>query len=155
MFTETKLFQIRNGVRIRMKTLKYWVDIINRQNTNTWIHLKAYNNSIIDIRNVFRKFSLRVNRIVRVGYGPFTLGKASKPGDINQVSIPRTVGNYFYQYKKEKLNEKYEKVNKTKLKIEQSQQETTEQRYKEALRVLKNYKTKQNNGLLESQTKED
>jgi hypothetical protein len=53
---------------------------------------------------------------MRVSYGPFTLKNSNKPGYINQVEIPRTVGNYIYQHHKEKLNYKQEKINKTKLK---------------------------------------
>ena len=96
-----------------MKRLSYHVELIRKQNTNTWIHLKSYDNSIINIRHVFRKLSLRVNRLIRTRYGPFTLGNSTEPGEINEVEIPRTIGNYLYELHKDKLNKKLEKLDST------------------------------------------
>lgn len=116
MFTESKLNLIKKGVSINLKKIQYWVELIRKQTTNTWLHLKSYDNSLINIRHIFRKLSLRVNRIIRVSYGPFTLGSSSYPGEINRVEIPRTVGNYVYYHNKEKLSTALDKFEKTKIK---------------------------------------
>jgi len=60
MFSEEKLRKIRQGVYYNMKRIHLWVELIRKQNTNTWLHIKATNNNVQDIRNVFRKLSLRV-----------------------------------------------------------------------------------------------
>ena len=61
MFSEDKLRLIRQGVNINMKRIHLWVDLIRKQTTNTWLHVKTTNNNIHEIRNVFRKLSLRVS----------------------------------------------------------------------------------------------
>jgi len=60
MFSEEKLRKIRQGVFLNMKRVNLWVELIRKQTTNTWLHVKATNNNIHEIRNVFRKLSLRV-----------------------------------------------------------------------------------------------
>ena len=123
MFSEQKLNKIKSGITIKNKLIKYHCDIISKQTTNTWIHLKAYDNSLINIKHAFRKFSLRVCRVIRVGFGPFTLTTANLPGYINEVRIPRTVGNYLYEYKKEKMNSKLEKLDNTRIKVNHNKEQ--------------------------------
>jgi hypothetical protein len=117
MFSEQKLNKIKSGFMMKNRLIKYHCDIISKQTTNTWIHLKSNDNSIINIKHAFRKFSLRVCRVIRVGFGPFSLTTANLPGTINEVSIPRTVGNYLYEDKKEKMNNKLEKLDNTRIKV--------------------------------------
>lgn len=117
MFTEEKLNKIREGVTINMKKIKLWAEIINRQSANTWVHIKSNNNSIIDIRNVFRKFSLRVNRIIRVSYGPYRLGILKNPGDITEAPVEKSISSYmFYRYK-DKMQSAVRKLDETKLEL--------------------------------------
>lgn len=117
MFTDSKLQQIRNGIRIKMRLIKFWAELINKQNTNTWLHLKSYDNSIIDIRHVFRKLDLRVNRLIRTGYGPFTLGNCKNPGTFEEIPVPRSLGSGINEMNKQKLNKSIEKIENTKLKL--------------------------------------
>ena len=75
MFSEEKLMKIRKGIRMNgMMYGPYICELIKRQNTNTWLHMKLYEGRNNEIRRVMRKLSLRVNRLVRVSYGPYTLG---------------------------------------------------------------------------------
>lgn len=115
MFDEKKLDKIRNGVTINMKKIRFWAEVIRKQSTNTWLHIKATNNSIIDIRNMFRKLSLRVNRIIRIRYGPFTLENSRNPNDISETTVPKNVNNYLYYYYKDKVKEKLRKLDDTKI----------------------------------------
>ena len=115
MFTDEKLNKIRNGVNINMKPVKLWADVISKQNTNTWLHVKSYNNSLIDIRNVFRRLSLRINRILRTNYGPFTLGVLKNPGEITETNIPKVLHKYMYYRMKEKTQNMVRKLDDTKL----------------------------------------
>lgn len=140
LFTKEKLDQIRKGMKIHMKTMKYWVDLISKQNTNTWIHLKSNDNSIINIRHVFRKLSLRVNRLIRISYGPFTLDKSRKSGSVFEVEIPRTVGNYVSEFRRYKLNEIKEKVDKTRVKVKEEKEEFENKIIENAKRRMENEK---------------
>ena len=44
--------------------------------------MKLYQGKNNEIRRVMRKFSLRVNRLVRTDYGPYSLGTVPNPGDL-------------------------------------------------------------------------
>ena len=134
MFTEAKLNQIRQGIKIRMKTIKYWAEIIKKQNTNTWLHIKTHDNSLINIRQLFRKLSLRVNRLIRISYGPFTLNDSKNPGDIYQVEIPRTVGNYVTEFRRHKMSDAVDKLNETKILVKQ-EKESFEQKLIDSAKV--------------------
>jgi len=56
--------------------------VTNRQNTNTWLHMKLYEGKNNEIRRVMRKYSLRVNRLKRERYGPYTLELIPNPNDL-------------------------------------------------------------------------
>jgi 16S rRNA U516 pseudouridylate synthase RsuA-like enzyme len=115
MFTEDKLLKIRNGIRINGKIVKFWAEIVNRQNTNTWVHLKTYDNSLVNIRDVFTRLSLRVNRIIRMDYGPFSIGRVKQPGAITEIEIPRDINYLLMQRLKEKAQNSLRKLDDTKL----------------------------------------
>ncbi len=115
MMTEEKLNKIRQGLRIHMRPVKLWVELISKSSSNSWVHVKAYNNSIIDIRNAFRKLSLRVNRIIRVRFGPFTMGVLKNPGEITESSIPKELHRHMYFRYRQKLQIKLRKLDDTKL----------------------------------------
>jgi 23S rRNA pseudouridine2605 synthase len=63
MFNEDKLQRLRQGFTMNGRQYgPYIVDIINRQSTNTWLHMKLFEGKNNEIRKAMRKFSLRVNR---------------------------------------------------------------------------------------------
>lgn len=65
-FDEKKLAKIREGtVMAGRKYGPYIVEVTNRQNTNTWLHMKLFEGKNNEIRKVMRKHSLRVNRLKR------------------------------------------------------------------------------------------
>jgi 16S rRNA U516 pseudouridylate synthase RsuA-like enzyme len=117
MFNQEKIDKIRKGVKVNGKVLKFWVETISQKNSNSWIHLKSYDNSISDIRNIFERLSLRINRIIRTDYGPFRIGKLKNPGDIIETHIPSSVNTYMYYRYKEKLQSSVRKLDDSKLEI--------------------------------------
>jgi len=117
MFCQEKVEKIRRGVMINKRLVKFWVETIRQRHTNSWIHLKSYNNSISDIRNVFERLSLRINRIIRTDYGPFRIGKLKNPGDVVETFIPKVLNTYMYFRYKEKLQKSLRKLDDTKLEI--------------------------------------
>jgi 23S rRNA pseudouridine2605 synthase len=52
--------------------------------SNTWLFMTLYEGKNREIRKVMAHLGLRVNRLIRVSYGPFTLGDL-KPGIVIEV----------------------------------------------------------------------
>ena len=63
----------------------YTCEVSNRQNTNTWLHMKLFQGKNNEIRRVMRKYSLRVNRLKRITYGPYSLELVPNPNDLQEV----------------------------------------------------------------------
>lgn len=55
-----------------------------RARSNTWILVTLYEGKNREIRKVMSHLGLRVNRLIRVAYGPFPLGDL-KPGQVKEV----------------------------------------------------------------------
>lgn len=99
MFDEEKLRKIRQGVVMNGKKYgPYICEVENRQNTNTWLHMKLYEGKNNEIRRVMRKFSLRVNRLQRVKYGPYSLGEVPEPNMLREVPIVPEIRKLMYHY---------------------------------------------------------
>lgn len=58
--------------------------------SNTWLFMTLYEGKNREIRKVMAHLGLRVNRLIRVCYGPFTLGDL-KPGMVTEVSRPEVL----------------------------------------------------------------
>lgn len=101
MFDEDKLKKIRQGTTINgIKYGPYICEVEKRQNTNTWLHMKLYEGKNNEIRRVMRKLSLRVNRLQRVKYGPYTIGMVPEPNDLVEVSVSEEIRKLMYRYYK-------------------------------------------------------
>ena len=82
----------------------YVTEIEKRQNTNTWLHMKLFEGKNNEIRRVMRKFSLRVNRLQRVRYGPYTLGEVPSPNDLQEVPVLAPIERIMYKYLKDRVS---------------------------------------------------
>jgi len=49
-----------------------------------------------------RNFSLRVNRLQRVRYGPYTLGEVPNPNDLAEAPISTDIRKLMYNYYRQK-----------------------------------------------------
>lgn len=106
MFSEEKLKQIRAGMTISgRKYGPYLCEVEKRQNTNTWLHMKLYEGKNNEIRRVMRALSLRTNRLIRVQYGPYTLGLVPEPNDLAEVSVTDEIRRLLYRYYKSRARE--------------------------------------------------
>ncbi|MCE3230147.1 MAG: rRNA pseudouridine synthase [Alphaproteobacteria bacterium] len=56
----------------------------HRRSTNTWLFMTLYEGKNREIRKVLAYLGLRVNRLIRVSYGPFSLGDL-KPGQVKEI----------------------------------------------------------------------
>jgi 23S rRNA pseudouridine2605 synthase len=122
MFDEIKLKQLRAGVVMNgRKYGPYTIEVENRQNTNTWLNMKLYEGKNNEIRRVMRKFSLRVNRLQRIRYGPYTLGEVPEVGDLREVPVLPQIKHIMMQYYKDRARQAsvmIEKVNNEKTVME-------------------------------------
>jgi len=111
-FDEKKLARIRNGCIIKGRLHgPYIVEIIRRQNTNTWLHMKLFTGKNNEIRRVMRKHSCRVGRLKRVSYGPYTLEKyVPNPNDLQEVPVTKEIKKLLYDYYKDRASTATEKV---------------------------------------------
>ena len=50
-------------------------EIMSRQTSNTWLHIKMESGKNREIRRVMQKFDLRVNRLKRISFGPYRIGR--------------------------------------------------------------------------------
>ncbi len=69
------------------------------QSSNQWLLVTLVEGKNREIRNIMEYFSLRVNRLIRVSYGPFDLGDL-KPGEIKKIdikNIPEIQNLIFYK----------------------------------------------------------
>ena len=130
-FNEKKLDKLRRGFRMRgRKYGPYVVEIIKRQTSNTWLHMKLYEGKNNEIRRVMRKFSLRVNRLIRQSYGPYTLGLVPNPNDLAEVRITKGIRKLMNYYYKEKALEAQERLSKQK-----AEEKYLESKKKEKLQI--------------------
>ena len=106
MFNEEKLQKIQGGMVMNgLKYGPYICEVEKRQNTNTWLHMKLFEGKNNEIRRVMRKLSLRVNRLIRVKYGPYTLGMVPEPNDLVEVSVTEELRKILYRYYKSRTAE--------------------------------------------------
>ena len=103
MFDDAKLNQLRKGVMMNgRKYGPYVIEVEKRQNTNTWLHIKMYEGKNNEIRRVMRKFSLRVNRLQRVRYGPYTIGRVPEVNSMTEVPVVSSIRRIMFQYYKDR-----------------------------------------------------
>ncbi len=60
--------------------------ILKAQGANIWLHVAISEGKNREVRRVLQHLGLQVNRLQRVAYGPFGLGRL-KPGEVREVSL--------------------------------------------------------------------
>ena len=82
----TALNQLRRGIRIGDEQFRPMTVSIERQNSaNCWLSVQLTEGRNREIRRTFAAIGLTVNRLIRVSYGPFRLGRLA-PGDVRRIS---------------------------------------------------------------------
>jgi len=64
--------------------------------------MKLYSGKNNEIRKVMRKYSLRVNRLQRIRYGPYTLSTVPEPNDLQEVPLASGLKRILFKYYKER-----------------------------------------------------
>ena len=73
--------------------------------------MKLFEGKNNEIRRLMRKFSLRVNRLKRVTYGPYTLELVPNPNDLQEVRVTEDIKKLMYEYYKQRTLEATNKIN--------------------------------------------
>jgi 23S rRNA pseudouridine2605 synthase len=83
-----ELEDLKNGITIdgiHYKSIDIDVEAGSSSGRNHWLYITLTEGKNREIRHVMRHFDLHVNRLIRLGYGPFTLGSL-KTGEVKEVS---------------------------------------------------------------------
>jgi len=75
-----------DGVKYNIES----VDIVSQTSSNTWLKIAIKEGKNREIRNILSYFNIKINRLIRLSYGPFQLGNINK-GEI--VEIPNHILN--------------------------------------------------------------
>ena len=83
---EHALNQLKEGITvdgIHYKSIT--AELSSRSKRNAWILMTLHEGKNREIRKVMNHLGLQVNRLIRVSYGPFELGKM-EPENIREIS---------------------------------------------------------------------
>lgn len=83
--TQAELDQLRDGVEI--EGLRYGAieaNLERGQGANAWINIAIREGKNREVRRVLEALGLKVNRLIRVAYGPFQLGTLA-PGEVEEA----------------------------------------------------------------------
>lgn len=88
-----KLTKLKNGITVKginYKPITIEIDRIGGK--NSWLIMDLYEGKTREIRNIMQYFDLRVNRLIRISYGPFQLS-GLKPGEIKEANLKSLLQN--------------------------------------------------------------
>ena len=84
--TKTELDQLADGITVDGITYGPVEAILDRAETsNAWITVAIREGKNREVRRVLEAIGLKVNRLIRVSYGPFQLGKMA-PGSVEEIA---------------------------------------------------------------------
>ncbi|GJL85555.1 MAG: pseudouridine synthase [Micavibrio sp.] len=95
---EKKLAELKKGITvegINYKSIEAKLD--KTQGTNSWLSITLTEGKNREIRRVMEALDLQVNRLIRVSYGPFTLGKLpeGKVDEVKEKVLREQISKYF------------------------------------------------------------
>ena len=94
---EYRLKNLINGITIDNIKYKFSEVKIEKSNsTNSWLILSLKEGKNREIRKVMEFFGLKVNRLVRISYGPFNLGNLYK-GNMREIS-QKMINNFLPKF---------------------------------------------------------
>lgn len=84
--TQAELAQLADGITVDGITYGPVEAILDRSETsNAWITVSIREGKNREVRRVLEAIGLKVNRLIRVSYGPFQLGKMA-PGSVEEIA---------------------------------------------------------------------
>ena len=83
---EQDLSLLKNGITIdKIRYGSISTKLEKQKNSNAWITMELKEGKNREIRKIMSFFGYRVNKLIRISYGPFTL-KSMKPGDLVEIN---------------------------------------------------------------------
>lgn len=83
---EQMLTTLTKGITIEgIRYGRIEADLVRQSGKNSWLTVTLYEGKNREIRHVMRHMDLHVNRLVRLAYGPFSLGQR-QPGELWEIS---------------------------------------------------------------------
>lgn len=97
--SQDKLDRLKKGVTVegvRYKPIKAVLES-QKDAANRWVHVTLHEGKNREIRRVMEYLNLQVNRLIRIGYGPFELGKIPKGAvlEVKQDVLRQQVKPFF------------------------------------------------------------
>ena len=82
---EQDLSLLKNGITIdKIRYGSISTKLEKQKNSNAWVTMELKEGKNREIRKIMSFFGYRVNKLIRISYGPFTL-KSMKPGDVVEI----------------------------------------------------------------------
>lgn len=96
--SQIQLDKLKKGIihdKIQYKGIEAILD--KQQGDNAWIEIALKEGKNREVRNVMEAIGLNVNRLIRLSYGPFQLGKIEKGGvlEIKPAILKDQLADYF------------------------------------------------------------
>lgn len=89
-----KLSTICNGVVIDgIKYNKNIIEIIKSDSKNSWLKISIFEGKNREVRRLMEYIGLKVNRLIRIQYGPYFLDYLPK-GQVKEVSVAKEIEKY-------------------------------------------------------------
>ena len=83
---EQDLSLLKNGITIdKIRYGSISTKLEKQKNSNAWVTMELKEGKNREIRKIMSFFGYRVNKLIRISYGPFTL-KSMKPGDLLEIN---------------------------------------------------------------------
>jgi len=87
-----KLQTLKNGIEIEGVAYRSIVAVLDRQTgANCWLTVTITEGKNREVRRIFEYLACPVNRLIRVAFGPFDLGKL-EPGEVEEVPRAKLSG---------------------------------------------------------------
>lgn len=85
--TDPMVKQLARGITIDDISYKpVSLEIIQENTSNSWIRVFLTEGKNREIRRIFEHFGIQISRLIRVEYGPFSLGNL-KPNEVRKVNL--------------------------------------------------------------------
>lgn len=91
------LEKLKDGVTVEGVHYKSIEVIIDNEGINSWLTITLREGKNREIRKVMEHLGLKVNRLIRVAYGPFNLGKLEKGSieEVKEVNLKAQISGFF------------------------------------------------------------